>query len=176
MYKYDLITILGPTASGKTAFATSLAAQLESEIISADSRQLYRGMDLGTGKDLSDYIVKEGGFLTESTAETLGEVEVVKLSSANNAKEEILDAIYNVEGSCDLSTYNVSVLHSQNYHHTMIQMLNIHIIHNYKSNSPLNCIMLFCLYSYFPLLILLRLTIHLKCNHIILHNILPSCS
>lgn len=57
MYKYDLITILGPTASGKTAFATSLAARLESEIISADSRQLYRGMDLGTGKDLSDYIV-----------------------------------------------------------------------------------------------------------------------
>lgn len=57
MFKYDLITILGPTASGKTAFATSLAAQLGSEIISADSRQLYRGMDLGTGKDLSDYIV-----------------------------------------------------------------------------------------------------------------------
>ena len=57
MYKYDLITILGPTASGKNAFATSLAARLESEIISADSRQLYRGMDLGTGKDLSDYIV-----------------------------------------------------------------------------------------------------------------------
>lgn len=57
MYKYDLITILGPTASGKTVFATSLAAQLGSEIISADSRQLYRGMDLGTGKDLSDYIV-----------------------------------------------------------------------------------------------------------------------
>ena len=54
MYKYDLITILGPTASGKTAFATSLAAELGSEIISADSRQLYRGMDLGTGKDLSD--------------------------------------------------------------------------------------------------------------------------
>ena len=57
MYKYDLITILGPTASGKTAFATSFAAELGSEIISADSRQLYRGMDLGTGKDLSDYIV-----------------------------------------------------------------------------------------------------------------------
>ena len=57
MNKYDLIPFLGPTASGTTAFATSLAAQLGSEIISADSRQLYRGMDLGTGKDLSDYIV-----------------------------------------------------------------------------------------------------------------------
>ncbi len=55
--KYDLITILGPTASGKTPFATALAAELDAEIISADSRQIYRMMDLGTGKDLDDYIV-----------------------------------------------------------------------------------------------------------------------
>jgi len=53
----DLITILGPTASGKTSFATALAAELDTEIISADSRQVYRGMDLGTGKDLQDYKV-----------------------------------------------------------------------------------------------------------------------
>lgn len=50
-----LITILGPTASGKTAIATSLADRLGGEIISADSRQVYRRMDIGTGKDLSDY-------------------------------------------------------------------------------------------------------------------------
>ncbi|MCD8079055.1 MAG: tRNA (adenosine(37)-N6)-dimethylallyltransferase MiaA [Bacteroides sp.] len=55
---YDLITILGPTASGKTTFAATLAHKLEGEIISADSRQIYRGMDLGTGKDLEDYIVE----------------------------------------------------------------------------------------------------------------------
>ncbi|MCD8030589.1 MAG: tRNA (adenosine(37)-N6)-dimethylallyltransferase MiaA [Bacteroides sp.] len=55
---YDLITILGPTASGKTTFAATLAHELEGEIISADSRQIYRGMDLGTGKDLQDYIVE----------------------------------------------------------------------------------------------------------------------
>lgn len=54
--KYDLITILGPTASGKTAFATALAAKMDTEIISGDSRQIYRRMDLGTGKDLADYI------------------------------------------------------------------------------------------------------------------------
>ncbi len=54
---YDLITILGPTASGKTPLAASLAYELDSEIISADSRQVYRGMDLGTGKDLVDYTV-----------------------------------------------------------------------------------------------------------------------
>ena len=55
---YDLITILGPTASGKTDLAAHLAYDLHTEIISADSRQIYRGMDLGTGKDLEDYVVK----------------------------------------------------------------------------------------------------------------------
>ena len=57
MPDYDMITILGPTASGKTPFAAALAYELNSEIISADSRQIYRQMDLGTGKDLADYIV-----------------------------------------------------------------------------------------------------------------------
>ena len=52
-----MITILGPTASGKTNLATHLAARLNAEIISADSRQVYRGMDIGTGKDLADYVV-----------------------------------------------------------------------------------------------------------------------
>lgn len=54
---YDLITIVGPTASGKTSFAAKLAYLLDAEIISADSRQVYRHMDLGTGKDLDDYLV-----------------------------------------------------------------------------------------------------------------------
>lgn len=57
MPNYDLIAITGPTASGKTPFAAALAAGLDSEIISADSRQIYRGMDLGTGKDIADYTV-----------------------------------------------------------------------------------------------------------------------
>ena len=52
-----LITILGPTASGKTDLAAHLAASINGEIISADSRQVYRGMDIGTGKDLADYVV-----------------------------------------------------------------------------------------------------------------------
>ncbi len=52
---YPLLTILGPTASGKTRLAAHLAYELDGEIISADSRQVYRGMDIGTGKDLSDY-------------------------------------------------------------------------------------------------------------------------
>ena len=55
--KYDLITILGPTASGKTPLAAALASRLGTEIISGDSRQVYRRMDLGTGKDLVDYVV-----------------------------------------------------------------------------------------------------------------------
>lgn len=53
----DMITILGPTASGKTSFAAHLAYVLNSEIIGADSRQIYRGMNIGTGKDLADYTV-----------------------------------------------------------------------------------------------------------------------
>jgi len=52
---YDLLTILGPTASGKTKLATALAYAIDGEIISADSRQVYKGMDLGTGKDYEDY-------------------------------------------------------------------------------------------------------------------------
>lgn len=51
----DMITILGPTATGKTALAVALADVMGGEIISADSRQVYRGMDIGTGKDLADY-------------------------------------------------------------------------------------------------------------------------
>ena len=56
--KYDLIAVVGPTASGKTSLAVALAKELGTEIISADSRQVYRRMDLGTGKDLSDYHVE----------------------------------------------------------------------------------------------------------------------
>ncbi|MCR5710315.1 MAG: tRNA (adenosine(37)-N6)-dimethylallyltransferase MiaA [Bacteroidales bacterium] len=52
---YDLICVLGPTASGKTRYAVQLARELGGEILSGDSRQVYRGMDIGTGKDLDEY-------------------------------------------------------------------------------------------------------------------------
>jgi tRNA dimethylallyltransferase len=55
----DLVTVLGHTAAGKTAFAAHLSARLGGEIISADSRQVYRGMDIGTGKDFKDYLVED---------------------------------------------------------------------------------------------------------------------
>ena len=55
MANYDLITVLGPTACGKTRLAVALADRIGGEILSADSRQVYRGMDIGTGKDLADY-------------------------------------------------------------------------------------------------------------------------
>jgi tRNA dimethylallyltransferase len=54
---YQLVTVLGPTASGKTAFAAALAGLLDAEIISGDSRQVYRFMDIGTGKDMADYVL-----------------------------------------------------------------------------------------------------------------------
>lgn len=55
---FNLIAVVGPTASGKTTFAAHLAKHLRGEIISGDSRQVYRGMDLGTGKDIDDYLVE----------------------------------------------------------------------------------------------------------------------
>jgi tRNA dimethylallyltransferase len=58
MNKFDFITILGPTATGKTKLAVQLANYFNGEIISADSRQVYRGMNIGTGKDLSEYFLK----------------------------------------------------------------------------------------------------------------------
>ncbi len=54
-----IITVLGPTATGKTSFAAHLALKIDAEIISADSRQIYRGMDIGTGKDLEDYTIEK---------------------------------------------------------------------------------------------------------------------
>ena len=56
-----MVTILGPTASGKTPLAAALAQQIGGEIISADSRQVYRRMDIGTGKDLADYLLLDNG-------------------------------------------------------------------------------------------------------------------
>jgi tRNA dimethylallyltransferase len=54
---YNLITILGPTATGKTRLASQIAYHFNGEIISADSRQVYKGMNIGTGKDYEDYVV-----------------------------------------------------------------------------------------------------------------------
>ena len=56
---FDLIVILGPTASGKTKLAVELADNLSGEIISADSRQVYKGMDIGTGKDINEYTLAD---------------------------------------------------------------------------------------------------------------------
>ncbi len=56
-FKYNIITVLGATAGGKTSLAANIAYEFDGEIISADSRQVYRGMDIGTGKDLEDYVV-----------------------------------------------------------------------------------------------------------------------
>ena len=58
MDAYNLVTILGPTACGKTTLAVALADRLRTAVISADSRQVYRSMDLGTGKDLGEYVIQ----------------------------------------------------------------------------------------------------------------------
>ena len=66
-----MITILGPTASGKTPVAVRLAAEIGGEIISADSRQVYRRMDIGTGKDLEDYKLQTSNFKLQSSKLTV---------------------------------------------------------------------------------------------------------
>lgn len=60
MKKIKIAVVTGPTATGKTAFAVRLAAELDGEIISADSRQVYRGLDIGSGKDISEYTLESG--------------------------------------------------------------------------------------------------------------------
>jgi len=55
---FNALIILGPTASGKTRLGVELAAELDAEIVSADSRQVYRGLDIGSGKDLDEYVVE----------------------------------------------------------------------------------------------------------------------
>ncbi len=68
-----MITILGPTASGKTPLAAALAQQINGEIISADSRQVYRRMDIGTGKDLADYTVHGSGSMVQCLSLTINQ-------------------------------------------------------------------------------------------------------
>ena len=60
MKKVKIAVVTGPTASGKTAFAVRLAAALDGEIVSVDSRQIYRGLDIGSGKDLNEYALENG--------------------------------------------------------------------------------------------------------------------
>ena len=73
----QMITILGPTASGKTPLAAALAAEVGGEIISADSRQVYRRMDIGTGKDLEDYrLVVDGSSTSGSKCGTQSAVDI----------------------------------------------------------------------------------------------------
>ena len=68
-----MITILGPTASGKTPLAAALAYEIGGEIISADSRQVYRRMDIGTGKDLADYTVHGSGSMVQGSSLTINQ-------------------------------------------------------------------------------------------------------
>ena len=74
-----MITILGPTASGKTPVAARLAAEIGGEIISADSRQVYRRMDIGTGKDLADYIITNNRALELCSLATEGTQEPITI-------------------------------------------------------------------------------------------------
>jgi tRNA dimethylallyltransferase len=92
---YNLITILGPTATGKTKLAAQLANEFNGEIISADSRQVYTGMDIGTGKDLNDYIIN-GKTIPYHL------IDIIRPSDEFNLflfKSRFNDAFENIEGN-----------------------------------------------------------------------------
>jgi tRNA dimethylallyltransferase len=77
---YNLLTVLGPTATGKTRLATNLAEALNGEIISADSRQVYKGMDIGTGKDLEEFKDKNINYHLIDICEPTEEYNLFKFS------------------------------------------------------------------------------------------------
>lgn len=91
----DFLTILGPTASGKTRVAVQLAEQLNAEIISADSRQVYRRMDIGTGKDKEDYILNNG---VEIPAYLIDIVEPGTKYNIFQYQQDFLDAYQTIKG------------------------------------------------------------------------------
>ena len=90
--KYDLITILGPTAVGKTNLAAKLAFRFNGEIISADSRQVYKGMNIGTGKDLDDYKVGNHLFMVLDT-----EVSSTQWSAGSGTQYQYAESLLNSE-------------------------------------------------------------------------------
>ena len=63
MIQYDSVVVLGPTACGKTTLGVQLARILGGEVLSADCRQVYRGLDIGSGKDLDEFVLSENGFV-----------------------------------------------------------------------------------------------------------------
>lgn len=104
---YDLITILGPTACGKTKFAVQLATELDAEIISADSRQVYRSMDIGTGKDITDYhlgdkfvpyhlidIVPRGKSITSLPSSKIFFVPIMTFAVVENTSYFVVAVVY----------------------------------------------------------------------------------
>ena len=88
----SLVIILGPTASGKTNLATKIAYHLEGEIISADSRQIFKGMDIGTGKDLGEYVV--GG--NDIPYHLIDIKDAGEFYNVNNFKQDFYSALKSV--------------------------------------------------------------------------------
>lgn len=93
----DIITVLGPTACGKTGFAVALARSINAEIISADSRQVYRRMDLGTGKDLDDYrIANSDGTVHEVPYHLIDIAEPGTKYNLYRYQQDFLDAYHDI--------------------------------------------------------------------------------
>ncbi len=90
-----LICITGPTASGKTSIGVSVAKELSGEILSADSRQVYRNMDLGTGKDIEEYTLENGVSIPYHLIDIIDAGVVFDLFHWKEAFDSALEDIYN---------------------------------------------------------------------------------
>ena len=98
MHMPQMITILGPTASGKTPLAAALAYEIGGEIISADSRQVYRRMDIGTGKDLADYRHVVGDSVANIPYHLIDIVEPRTKYNLFQYQQDLFDAYNNIIG------------------------------------------------------------------------------
>ncbi len=99
MIKKKAVVVLGPTSSGKTALAVKLAYQFAGEIISADSRQVYIGMDIGTGKDLTEYKFKDAkGKAVKINYHLIDVIDPKKIFSLSNYLVQANQALLNISG------------------------------------------------------------------------------
>jgi len=147
--KYNLITILGPTAVGKTRLGALLANKFNGEIISADSRQVYKGMDIGTGKDFNDYLV-DGKIISYHLVDVISPREEFNLFEFNKLFFESFTAInsknkipFLVGGTAlylhsILKSYHLSKAEFQNKSYDYLYDLDIETLRNklfeYKSD------------------------------------------
>ncbi len=118
--KQKIIMVLGPTASGKTKFGVALAAALNGEVIGADSRQVYRGLDIGSGKDLAEYTLPDG------TDVPYHLIDVAEPDEEYTLADFLSDADRAIDDICERGKVPVIVGGTALYLHGLLQTYQLH--------------------------------------------------